>query len=291
MEDKFWIYNPYIIIQEYYKLNPVESSTRIDQLNIFTRILFFLLIIFLLFSISDDFVLLFFLGIIAIVLLYFIYKNNNKSIYEDLIDENKMNQDKFENMDNNLSDTDLIDNSIKNIYDSTKDKIFKNNNENKILESGYIDFNGNYKIGKDNSDINIDEYEKEQKEKNKKISYEKYIKYKDEKGRKPTKENPFTNIVFSDYLDASNLALPCNTDQKDVEKEMQNLYNSTIYRNLEDVWERENSQRLFYTMPIQTIPNDQTNFANWLYKTGPTCHENTEYCTYYESPNMTSQKY
>ena len=44
-------------------------------------------------------------------------------------------------------------------------------------------------------------------------------------------------------------------------------------------------------MPIQTIPNDQTNFANWLYKTGPTCHENSEYCTYYQSPNMTSQRY
>jgi hypothetical protein len=72
---------------------------------------------------------------------------------------------------------------------------------------------------------------------------------------------------------------------------MQNLYNSSIYRNLEDVWERENSQRMFYTVPIQTVPNSQTDFANWLYKTGPTCHENSGNCSYYQSPNMISDRY
>jgi hypothetical protein len=100
-----------------------------------------------------------------------------------------------------------------------------------------------------------------------------------------------SNIVFSDYLDAQNIAEPCNIDDSDVQNQMQNLYNSSIYRNLEDVWERENSQRMFYTVPIQTVPNSQTDFANWLYKTGPTCHENTQYCTYYEDPSMTSQRY
>jgi hypothetical protein len=72
---------------------------------------------------------------------------------------------------------------------------------------------------------------------------------------------------------------------------MQNLYNSSIYRNLGDVWERENSQRIFHTLPIQTVPNSQTDFANWLYKTSPTCKENTQYCDYYEAPNMISSRY
>jgi len=108
-------------------------------------------------------------------------------------------------------------------------------------------------------------------------------------GRKPTADNPFTNIVFSDYLDAKNLAEPCNIDELlDIP---QNLYNSTIYRNVGDVWEKENSQRIFYTVPIQTIPNNQTDFANWLYKTGPSCHENTENCTYFEIPSMKSGRY
>ena len=72
---------------------------------------------------------------------------------------------------------------------------------------------------------------------------------------------------------------------------MQNLYNSSIYRNFEDVFERENSQRMFYTLPIQTVPNDQADFANWLYKSGPTCRESTQNCNYYESPEMTSGRY
>ena len=48
---------------------------------------------------------------------------------------------------------------------------------------------------------------------------------------------------------------------------------------------------MFYTVPIRTVPNDQTEFANWLYKTGPTCKENSQNCTYYESPTMSSQRY
>ena len=72
---------------------------------------------------------------------------------------------------------------------------------------------------------------------------------------------------------------------------MQNLYNSSIFRNIEDVYERENSQRIFYTMPIKTIPNDQTNFANWLYKSSSTCKENTQNCSYYETPQFVSPRY
>ena len=31
--------------------------------------------------------------------------------------------------------------------------------------------------------------------------------------------------------------------------------------------------RQFYTMPISSVPNDQTAFANWLYGTENTCKE------------------
>ena len=92
-------------------------------------------------------------------------------------------------------------------------------------------------------------------------------------------------------MDAGNIPEPCNTDDKDIQTSMNQLYNSSIYRNIEDVFERENSQRIFYTMPITTVPNKQTEFANWLYKTGPTCKEKSANCTYYEEPYMSSQRY
>jgi hypothetical protein len=97
------------------------------------------------------------------------------------------------------------------------------------------------------------------------------------------------NIVFSDYLDAANVPEPCNSDQ--TKDDAKYLYNSTVYRNIEDVYERQNSQRLFYTLPITTIPNKQGDFADWLYKTGPQCKENTSKCTYFEEPYMVSQRY
>ena len=30
-------------------------------------------------------------------------------------------------------------------------------------------------------------------------------------------------------------------------------------------------KRNFYTTPINTVPNNQTEFAKWLYDKGPTC--------------------
>ena len=133
--------------------------------------------------------------------------------------------------------------------------------------------------------------EKKQNDKNKKLSWEQNNEFIKNNSRIPTVNNPFTNIAFTDYLDYGNLAEPCNIDDEDLQNKMQNLYNSSIYRNIDDAWERENSQRMFYTVPIQTLPNSQSDFANWLYKTGPSCKENTQNCTYYQSPNMTSMRY
>jgi hypothetical protein len=55
---------------------------------------------------------------------------------------------------------------------------------------------------------------------------------------------------------------------------MENEYfNNDLYRNTDDIFNKENSQREFYTMPVNSIINDQTKFAEWCYKTPPTCRE------------------
>ena len=53
---------------------------------------------------------------------------------------------------------------------------------------------------------------------------------------------------------------------------MTNLFN--LYKDVSDIFSKNNSQRQFYTTPVTTIPNDQGSFADWLYKTPPTCKEN-----------------
>ncbi len=94
----------------------------------------------------------------------------------------------------------------------------------------------------------------------------------------PTDENPFMNVLISDYTANPQKKKACNVSDKKVKQEIKDKFENNLYRDTIDIWGRNNSQREYYTMPNTTIPNDQTNFANWLYKTSPTCKELTTYC-------------
>ena len=50
-------------------------------------------------------------------------------------------------------------------------------------------------------------------------------------------------------------------------------FNTDLYRDSTDLFDTKNAQRIWYTTPVTSIPNDQESFANWLYKTPPTCKE------------------
>lgn len=299
MDEKFWIENPSIIYDKYYIIIPKKEMGRIEQLNTLTRFLLYFIILCILFGSNQTIIIYLLIGIILIIIFYQIYINDPKGIQQDLINETEKTEKFF--VDNNkVTCSDCQENFELNkpmvtLYDSVRNDIFKGDSIPNVdfeVESGYIDSNGNYKLGPNYSDIDYSDYIKKQdKKKQKKVTWEKDQIYNKNTCRQPTIQNPFANIAFSDYLDAGNLAQPCNVDDPEISNQMQNLYNSSIYRNLSDVWERENSQRMFYTTPIQTIPNNQTDFANWLYKTGPSCKENTEYCTYYQDPSMVSDRY
>lgn len=293
--DIFWIYNPKILIENYYELLPTNKMSRTKQMNTITRLLIFLIILSLLFDQDNTVLLLSLTMIIMIIIFYFINKTDEVGIGKDIAKESKNEIEKFTNIKKNCNECNesmygnkSMNYSVNKTYENSQDPITKVPvDKNVLIESGYIDFDGNYKIGRNYSDVNLSDIKKNTPT----ISYDKYNFYKNKTCRKPTAENPFTNIVFADYLDAGNIAEPCNVDNKDVQKSINQLYNSNIYRNIEDVFERENSQRVFYTVPVTTVPNKQTEFAEWLYKTGPTCKENSANCTYYEEPYMVSQRY
>ena len=293
--DIFWIYKPKVLIEEYYEILPTNKMSRTKQMNTITRLLVYLAILSLLFEDDNTVLLICLTMIIMIVIFYFINKTDEKGVGKDLVKESKDEIDKFTNINKSCNEcpgsvygNKSINYSVNNIYEKAKEPVTKVPvDKNVLLEAGYIDFDGNYKIGRDYSEVKKDMVKPDVPE----ISFDKYNFYKEQTCRKPTADNPFANIVFADYLDAGNVPEPCNVDNKDIQKEMNYLYNSSIYRNIEDVFERENSQRIFYTVPITTIPNKQTEFANWLYKTGPTCKENSANCTYFEEPYMVSQRY
>jgi Family of unknown function (DUF5762) len=96
----------------------------------------------------------------------------------------------------------------------------------------------------------------------------------------PTKENPFMNILFNEWTDNPNRAPAC--DYKGVGEDIEKAFNFNLYKDVDDIFDKNNSQREFYTTPITTIPNDQTSFAKWLYEVPVTCKEDQNSCLRYE---------
>jgi hypothetical protein len=63
---------------------------------------------------------------------------------------------------------------------------------------------------------------------------------------------------------------------------MDEMFNHNLFKDVNDVFGKMNSQRQFYTMPNTTIPNAQDDFAKWLYANPKTCKEDQEFCLRYE---------
>lgn len=98
--------------------------------------------------------------------------------------------------------------------------------------------------------------------------------------RRPTIENPFMNPAATDF-GVDNLPVACNSNDEDIQEEIKVNFNHELFRDVEgEVFERGNSRRQFYTLPNVAIPNNQTEFANWLYRlpTSANCKEDTSAC-------------
>ena len=93
---------------------------------------------------------------------------------------------------------------------------------------------------------------------------------------KPTKHNPFMNVTPVDYADFPNRPKACKV--KDAAADTAAFFENGLHRLEDDVYQKSASDRQFFTMPYTTIPNDRGAFADWLYKTGPTCKEKGIVC-------------
>ena len=109
--------------------------------------------------------------------------------------------------------------------------------------------------------------------------------------RKPTKDNPFMNWGVYDKT----FKKACDINDIDVKDKIEKDFNEGLYQNIGDVYQKNNSQRQYYTMPVSSGISEQTDFANWLYGVPPTCKEgNGEQCVANNSKNFladTDMKY
>lgn len=96
----------------------------------------------------------------------------------------------------------------------------------------------------------------------------------------PTRNNPFMNVLMNEWAD--NPARPAACEYDGVDQEVEDNFNYNLYKDIDDLFEKNNGQRQFFTMPYTTIPNDQGSFARWLYDVPSTCKEDQENCLRYE---------
>lgn len=96
---------------------------------------------------------------------------------------------------------------------------------------------------------------------------------------KPTRDNPFMNFdIVNDMVKRPNRPPACN--YREVKDDVNDKFNYNLYRDVDDVFDKNNSQNRFYTMPVTEIVNDQTLFAKSLYMIPDgTCKENQYNCS------------
>ena len=269
--------------KKYLQFIPNSSMTRIEQLNSITRFCIYLLILFLLFDdSSDNWILLPIIGIIFMIILFNIFNIDIDGKYKELA---RMRQ--IINNDTNLSDninyrTYKVDlNGETKIIDIDAEEQHKyneqldNNDTNVVLESGQYGSNG---------DINSDTYygplTNNQKVNDIKYSLDEMRLYEENNQLKPTSDNPFMNPSVNDF-NSENITVPANSDDKDIQNDAEIKFNDDIYKDFQDVFNKKNSQRQFFTV-AHNVPNDQEAFARWCYKFPPTCKTQQERCLRYE---------
>lgn len=113
---------------------------------------------------------------------------------------------------------------------------------------------------------------------NDKNSNETCTSYQGTKCRKPTPNNPFMNVLLTDYIEDSDRPPACNIENSNISNLAYDGFVEGLFQDVTDVFEKKNSDRTYYSMPSTTIPNDTISFAKWCAGIPETCKTNNQYC-------------
>lgn len=97
--------------------------------------------------------------------------------------------------------------------------------------------------------------------------------YENETCQLPSKDNPFMNVLISDYVLNPEKKKACNVTRSNIKKQAQKHFDKNLYRSVSDIFNKEASDRQWITNPVTTIPSKQTEFAEWCWGQGATCKE------------------
>lgn len=267
-QQKFWLDNPSILYSEYTSFVPNLEMTRAEQVNAITRFFIYLFIIMLLFKRSNIWLLFPIAGIMVITGLYLINQSDNESKNKELQRILRLRQGELDQL-NYLDSRELHHDDDPNIHLEGIDTINKN------IQVGSYDSNGDLIYNNYNS-----VYDKQKTPSSRLYSVEEIMEFNKNSSRKPSLENPFMNTNLSHYNNGD-VPVASNSNDDEINDQMTVNFNHDLYRDVDELWERKNSQRQFYTTPNTGVPNNQTEFAKWLYLVPNTCKEDTSACLRY----------
>jgi hypothetical protein len=89
------------------------------------------------------------------------------------------------------------------------------------------------------------------------------------------------NVLIQEITDNPTRPSAKYSNEQTIKNTLDKKFRKKVYGDPGDVWNRNQGQREFYTMPSTSIPNDRESYQNWLYRVpGKTCKEgNTSVCT------------
>jgi hypothetical protein len=98
----------------------------------------------------------------------------------------------------------------------------------------------------------------------------------------PTAANPFMNLLVSEYSINPSRPPAAAIQSVAVRSEIDQFFDTMFAADPGDVFRSSQSQRMWVTQPVTTVPNDQESYQNWLYRVpGRTCKEgNAEACNF-----------
>lgn len=261
--DPFW-YNDLSILINSHRLTeffPDNKLSLYENLNAITRMGLYISILLTLYTKNIRWINIF---IIILLFTYYLYSSKSGNVNENI--SMKVSNNVLANPYNKQESVTKI---------NTIEKFESNNIDSEILDSELI----NSQLASVNDNI----YAK----------WDDTVEIKSDKKNttctEPTIDNPFMNMTMKDYLNTDNkgdiIIRPeaCSTSDSNIKKDIDNKFKNNLYKNVNDVFGKFNSQRQYYTMPsTDLIPDINGEFKNWLYKSPKTCKENQDYCLKYE---------
>ena len=93
--------------------------------------------------------------------------------------------------------------------------------------------------------------------------------------------NPFHNITVDQYSYAPTREPAPSLQTPEAKEDLDAMFRVQWTSDPTDVFGKTQSQRVFITAPVTTIPNDQASYQDWLYKIpGKTCKEGNAMACY-----------